>query len=104
MDNTAWFEDGTGFIDTEHRIIGRWVWDDWEPEPQWVTRWAWEWTATDLYGLTNDEWGLVFEASTPNPNTRTSEQRIADSLYWKKIAPLAWHRAQKLLDELPRIK
>lgn len=102
MNKLTYFKDGNGFVDISNRVIGRWVWNDWEPYTQWQLKWAWEWTATDLYGLTDDEWETVFVLSTPNPNARTPEQQIADELYWKKTTPLAWHVARKLREELPK--
>lgn len=102
MRKLTYFKDGNGFVDIPNRIIGRWVWNDCQPSAQWQLKWAWEWTATDLYGLTDDEWETVFVLSTPNPNIRTTEQRIADELYWKKITPLAYHVARKYREELPK--
>ena len=102
MRKLIYFKDGNGFIDIPNRVIGRWVWTDDQPFAQWKTDWVWCWTAADLYGLNDDEWEAVFVLSTPNPNTRTIEQRIADELYWKKITPLAYHVARKKRDELPK--
>lgn len=98
----TYFKDGNGFLDIPNRIIGRWVWSDWKPYAQWMVKWAWEWTANDLYGLTDDEWETVFVLSTPNPNARSPEQRIADDLYWKKKTPDAWYKAKKFHEELPK--
>jgi len=78
------------------------VWNDWEPFAQWMVKWTWEWTATDLYGLTDDEWETVFVLSSPNPNTRTLEQKIADDLYWKGKMGFRWHNRQQQIEQLPK--
>jgi len=98
------FSDGNGYIDTnpEYRHIGRYIWNDHHPYPQWKEKPIYQWTATELYGLTGDEFDLVFKHVKPYPGVRTLEQRIADDLYWKRISPYAWHHAQKNLKTLPR--
>ena len=98
----VYFKDGNGFVDISNRVIGRWTWNDNQPFAQWKVDWAWCWTATDLYGLNDDEWETMFVLSTPNPNARTVEQRIADDLYWKKTAPFAWHTTRKIREMLPK--
>ena len=55
-----------------------------------------------MYGLNDDEWETVFVLSTPNPNTRTLEKKIADELYWKKILGYRWHHRQQQIEELPK--
>ena len=102
MNKLIHFKDGNGHIDISNRIIGRWVWNDWEPFAQWMVKWTWEWTATDLYGLTDDEWETVFVLSSPNPNTRTLEQKIADDLYWKGKMGFRWHNRQQQIEQLPK--
>jgi len=102
MSKLIYFKDGNGFIDIPNRLIGRWIWNDNQPHAQWKTEWVWCWTATDLWGLTGDEWETVFVLSTPNPHVRTLEQKIADDLYWKGIMSWRWQLRQKQVEELPR--
>lgn len=101
--NLIQFKDGTGHIDTINRSIGRWIWSDDQPHAVWIKQSAYMWTATELMGITDDEWDVVFELSKNNPHVRTTEQRIADDLYWSKTAFYSWHHAKKLQQELPRI-
>lgn len=96
------FKDGNGFIDIPNRVIGRWIWTDDQPYAQWKTDWVWCWTAAELWGLNDDEWESVFVLSSPNPNTRTMEQKIADDLYWKGIMSWRWQLRQKQVEELPK--
>ena len=98
------FTDGNGYLDTDaaYRHIGRFIWTDDQPWARWVEKPIYQWTATELYGLTGDEFDLVFEHVRPFPGGRTEEQRIADELYWKRITPTAYYRARKLQEELPR--
>ena len=104
MRKLIYFKDGNGFIDIPNRLISRWIWNDNQPYAQWKTDWAWCWTATDLHGLNDDEWEAVFVLSSPNPNTRTLEQKIADDLYWKKILGYRWQYRQQQIEELPKRK
>jgi hypothetical protein len=102
MRKLIYFKDGNGFIDIPNRIISRWIWNDDQPHAQWNTDWVWCWTATDLYGITDDEWEMVFVLSTPNPHARTVEQKTADELYWKKILGYKWFDRQQQIEELPK--
>lgn len=101
--NLIHFKDGTGHIDTLNRSIGRWIWSDDQPYAVWIKQSAYMWTATELWGITDSEWDVVFELSKTNPHVRTTEQKIADELYWKKTASYSWNRSRKLQQELPRI-
>lgn len=85
-----------------NRVIGRWIWNDDQPYAQWKVDWVWCWTATDLWGLTGDEWETVFVLSTPNPHVRTLEQKIADDLYWKNKSGSNWHFMNNMRQELPK--
>ena len=96
-------KDGTGHIDPGNRSVGRWIWTDEHPHAVWLKQSAYMWTATQLMGIDDDEWDLVFELSKVNPHVRTVEQKIADDLYWSKTAFFSWHRAKKLSKELPKI-
>lgn len=96
------FDDLNGFIDTTNRYIKRWVWTDKQPYPVWEEKPIYQWTATELFGISKDDWELIFDHVRPFPNQRTTEQRIADELYWSKPGR-ANFTAQKLAKELPRI-
>ena len=104
MKRLTYFKDGNGYIDTINRVIGRWRWCDDQPFAQWKEDWVWCWTATDLLGLSDDEWEAVFVLSTPNPHTRTPQKRDSDELYWKRKTPRTWHVTRKFRKELPTRK
>ena len=97
------FDDMNGFLDTTNRYIGRWVWNDQQPYPVWNEKPIYQWTATELIGISSDNWGLIFDHVRPFPKQRTKEQRIADDLYWSKVDRCN-ARAKRLTAELPRIK
>ena len=99
------FADGNGYIDTnpEYRHIGRYIWTDDYPYPQWLEKPIYQWTVTELYGISDDDYNVVFEHVRPFPSMRTLEERIADELKWKKLTPLAWYQARKLQEELPKV-
>ena len=96
------FSDSNGFIDVANRYIGRWVWADKRPHPEWREKPIYQWTATELFGISKDDWGLVIDNVRPFPNDRSLEQKIADDLYWGK-PDRANYTAQQLTKELPRI-